>query len=73
MSKQSKLQPRNLAILALLLAMEIILSRFFSIQLPIIRVTFAFIPISAAGILFGPVPAALVAGRVILWGQSFSR
>ena len=27
MSKQSKLQPRNLAILALLLAMEIILSR----------------------------------------------
>lgn len=62
MSKQSKLQPRNLAILALLLAMEIILSRFFSIQLPIIRVTFAFIPISAAGILFGPLPAALVAG-----------
>lgn len=58
----SKLQPKNLAILSLLLAMDIVLSRFFAVQLPIVKLTFAFIPLSMAGILFGPIPAAIVAG-----------
>ena len=44
--------------LGLLLAMEIILSRFFSIQTPFLKVSFSFVPLSMAAILYGPLPAA---------------
>ena len=50
-----------LVTLAMLLAIEIVLSRFLSIQTPITRIGFGFIPLVMAGILFGPVPAAIVA------------
>ncbi len=56
-----KISTKMLVTLALLLAMEIILSRFLSIQTPITRIGFGFIPLVMAGILFGPVPAAIVA------------
>lgn len=39
---------------ALLIAIEIILTRFLSISTPIVRIGFGFAPIALAGILFGP-------------------
>ncbi|MEA4933179.1 MAG: folate family ECF transporter S component [Lawsonibacter sp.] len=39
---------------ALLIAIEIVLSRFFSISTPIVRIGFDFAPMALAGILFGP-------------------
>ena len=50
-----------LAMLAMLLALEIILSRFLSIQTPVTRIGFGFVPLVITGILFGPIPASIVA------------
>ena len=52
---------RTLAYLGVLTAMEIVLSRFLSINAWNIRIGFSFVPVALAGMLFGPVPAGLVA------------
>lgn len=54
-----KLNTRSLIILAFLIALEIILTRFLSINTPIVRIGFGFLPVAMAGILFGPFWAAL--------------
>lgn len=46
---------RTLVFMSLLIAMEIVLTRFFSIQTPILRIGFGFLPIALAGIMFGPI------------------
>lgn len=40
---------------ALLIALQIIFTRFLAIQLPAIRISFAFVPLALTGILYGPV------------------
>lgn len=45
--------------LAFLIALEIILTRFLSITLPIVRIGFGFLPVAIAGILFGPLWAGI--------------
>ena len=45
--------------LAFLIAMEIILTRFCSIQTPIVRIGFGFLPVSMMGILYGPLWAGI--------------
>lgn len=39
---------------SLLVALEIILSRWLSIQTPIVHISFAFVPLMLSGALFGP-------------------
>ena len=56
-----KISTKMLVTLAMLLAIEIVLSRFLAIQTPITRIGFGFVPLVMAGILFGPIPAAIVA------------
>ncbi len=51
---------RAVTYLALLIAMEIVLNRFLSINNAGWKIGFAFVPIVVAGALFGPVPAAIV-------------
>lgn len=46
---------RVLVFVALLIAIEIILTRFFAFQTDTIRVGFGFIPVALAAMLFGPV------------------
>lgn len=53
--------PRNFIFMGLLISMEIVLTRFFSIQTPIVRISFGFIPIVIASIMFGPVLGGLTA------------
>ncbi len=48
--------------MGLLLAIEVILSRFLSIQTPFLKVSFSFVPLSMAALLFGPLPAAGMGG-----------
>lgn len=45
--------------MAFLIALEIILTRFCSINTPILRIGFGFLPVAMAGILYGPVWAAI--------------
>ncbi|MBQ3079168.1 MAG: folate family ECF transporter S component [Clostridia bacterium] len=53
---------KNLVCLALLVALQVVLSRFLSIQTPVVKIGFAFIPVMLAGVMFGPGDAALVGG-----------
>lgn len=56
-----KLDVKMITTLGMLLALEIVLSRFLSIQTPITRIGFGFVPLVVAGTLYGPVPAAILA------------
>ena len=56
-----KFTTRNLTGLALLLAMEIVLSRFLSVNAWNIKIGFSFLPVAVAAILYGPLAAAVVA------------
>jgi ECF transporter S component (folate family) len=60
MSK-SRFNTRILTTLALLTAIEIVLSRFLSINAWNIKIGFSFIPIVVAAILYGPIEAGIVA------------
>lgn len=51
--------PKIFITISLLIAMQIILSRFLSIQTPILRIGFAFLPLSVISILFGPFYSSL--------------
>lgn len=57
----------RLVTLAFLIALEVILTRFLSIQLPIARIGFGFLPVAVMAILYGPVWAGLgyVAGDLL--------
>jgi len=46
--------------MALMLAMEVVLTRFLSINTPVIRIGFGFLPIAVVAIMYGPISAALV-------------
>lgn len=54
-----KTNTSRLVMMGLLMAMEIILTRFLSINTPILRLGFGFLPISILGILYGPLWAGL--------------
>ena len=51
--------PRTLVMMALLIALEVILTRFLSINLPVVRIGFGFLPVAIAAILFGPLWAGV--------------
>lgn len=52
-SRKSKFPISTLVQCSLLVALEIILSRWFSIQTPIVHISFAFIPLMLSGTLHG--------------------
>ncbi|XVG95198.1 folate family ECF transporter S component [Eubacteriales bacterium KG127] len=49
----------QLVTIAVFIAIEIILTRFLSIQTPIVRLGFGFLPIAMIGILYGPIWAGV--------------
>lgn len=53
---------QKLAQVGLLIALEIIFTRFFSIQTPLFRLGFGFLPIAIVGLLHGPLWAGAAAG-----------
>ncbi|MDR1909005.1 MAG: folate family ECF transporter S component [Spirochaetaceae bacterium] len=52
---------KKLVLASLLLAMLIVVERLISIQTPILRVSFAYVPIMLSGMLLGPAWSTLVA------------
>ena len=52
---------RVMIFMALLISMEVVLTRFLSIQTPIVRIGFGFLPIALSGIMFGPVIGGITA------------
>ncbi len=63
-----KFNTRTIVYLAVLVALEIVLNRFLSINTPVVKIGFAFVPIAVAGLLFGPIPAAIVAALADVLG-----
>jgi len=57
-----KFNNRMIVTVAMLIAMEIILSRFCSIATPIVKIGFGFVPIAVCAILYGPVWSGLAGG-----------
>ena len=53
---------QNLVMMAALIAIQIILTRFFSIQTDTLRISFGSIPLVLAGMWLGPLCGAIVAG-----------
>lgn len=45
---------------ALLIAMRIILERFFSIQTPVMRISFTFVPAMMTGMFFSPIASGFI-------------
>lgn len=58
--KSSKLIKR-LTLSALFIALEIVLTRFLSIQTPYLRIGFYFLPVAISGIMLGPWTAGIIA------------
>ncbi|ABK62097.1 MULTISPECIES: folate family ECF transporter S component [Clostridium] len=46
--------------MAFMITLEIVFTRFLSIQTPIIRIGFGFIPVAMSGMMFGPLLAGIV-------------
>ena len=63
-----KLTTREITTLGLLVALEIVLARFCSIQAWNFRIGFSFLPIAMAAIGFGPIPAAIAASAADVLG-----
>ena len=59
--KKNLFSTKMLATLGILLAMDIVLTRFLSINAWNIRVGFGFVPVVISGMLFGPLPTLVVA------------
>ncbi len=59
MSERKISATHRLVLMAMLAAVQIVLSRFFSINLWNLKIGFSFVPIALAGMLLGPVSAGL--------------
>ncbi len=55
-----KFQTRSLTLMALLIALEVVLSRFLSISTQSVKIGFSFVPVLLAAVLLGPLEAGLV-------------
>ncbi|MBP2099752.1 folate family ECF transporter S component [Enterococcus rivorum] len=62
-----KIHTKDIALLGVLIAVEVIITRFFAIENSFIRISFSFLPLMLMGHLFGPWLAGLggVAGDLI--------
>ena len=55
----NKFDVKKLIQISLLIAIEIILTRFCSINTPIVRIGFGFLPIAIIGMMYGPLSAGV--------------
>jgi Predicted membrane protein len=51
---KNNIQVKRLVQVAVLIAVEVVLSRFLSISTPIVKIGFAFLPIALVAMLYGP-------------------
>ena len=61
---------KTLAEMGALVAAEVVLARFLSINAWNIRIGFSFVPVAIAGMVFGPVPAGIVAAVADVLGAA---
>ncbi|WP_243108587.1 folate family ECF transporter S component [Clostridium rectalis] len=52
---------KKMVIVSLLIALQVVLTRFLGIETPIVRISFGFLPLSICAAIFGPVVGAIAA------------
>jgi len=62
---------KKIVVIALLIALEIILTRFLVIQTPTMRLSLGFVPIALMAIMYGPIYAGIGAVLADIIGTSF--
>ena len=60
---------RLIVIMSLFITMEVILTRFLSIQTPIVRIGFTFLPIAISAMMFGPMVSGVAAAMADVLGM----
>ncbi|QPG52822.1 folate family ECF transporter S component [Heyndrickxia coagulans] len=60
---------KKIVFAGLFIALEVIFTRFLSIQTPIIRIGFTFIPTALSAVLLGPLFAGITAGLADIIGM----
>ena len=70
MSEKKISKTHRVVLMAMLVAIQVILSRWLSINLWNLKIGFAFVPIALAGMLLGPVNAGLVGMAADLIGAT---
>ncbi|MCR1900269.1 folate family ECF transporter S component [Irregularibacter muris] len=60
---------RKMVFVGILIALDVILTRFFSITTPIVRVGFGFVAVSLAAMLYGPIIGGIVGAVADLIGM----
>lgn len=60
---------KKLTVISMLIAVEIILTRFLAITTPIVRIGFGFLPTAVIAIMYGPVYAGLAAAIADIIGM----
>lgn len=70
MSEKKISKTHRIVLMAMLVAIQVILSRFLSINLWNLKIGFAFVPIAMAGMLLGPVGAGLTGAVADLIGAT---
>lgn len=60
---------RNILLVGLFIAFEVIFTRFLSVENTIVRISFEFLPIAISAILFGPVTAGVAAAIADILGM----
>lgn len=74
---ENKYDARSISKIGLLMALEIVLTQFISIETPIVRIGFGFLPIAIIGMLYGPWIAGMasaitdVVGTILFGGGVF--
>lgn len=63
------LDTKKLVTVGLLIAIDVVLTRFFSFQTPVVRLTFNFIAIAVTGALYGPLTAGIAAAIADIIGM----
>ena len=72
-----KFDVRKLVQISLLIALQIILTRFCSIQTPIVRIGFGFVPVVIIASMYGPISAGVangiadIIGALLIMGKGF--
>lgn len=65
---ENKYDARSISKIGLLMALEIVLTQFISIETPIVRIGFGFLPIAIIGMLYGPWIAGMASAITDLVG-----
>lgn len=64
------MKSKKIVYAALFIAMGVVITRFFSIQLPTLRIGFGFIPTMLAGLFFGPLLGGVIAAITDIIGAT---